>query len=141
MSLKQWMQKIQNNSFLGKDLQGNHQKRGNKISKERRDLVKSHVNSVPRLESHYSKSDTQREYFVEGNLNIKKMYKMYIQWLNVNYPDHIPVSEYTYRHIFNYEFNIGFNKPKKDLCDRCKAHSFKTSDEKIILKNTLGTKI
>ena len=71
------------------DGRGKHDNR--KIISEDEEEVRNHIKSFSQIESHYLRTQTNRE-FLEGNL---------------------------YRRIFNNEFNISFFKPKKDQCDLC----------------------
>ena len=41
-------------------------------------------------------------------------------------------SEDKYRRVFNYQFNIEFHKPKKDLCDECTAFRYLPEDQKLL---------
>lgn len=47
-----------------------------KLSQEKINEVKCHVNSFPNYESHYSRRHTKKRYF-HSNLSVAKMYKMY----------------------------------------------------------------
>ena len=78
--------------------------------------VRDHINSIPRLESHYCRQSTQKEYF-EGTLNMNKLYELYLS--DCESKEVTPAKKHMYRDIFNHEFNIEFQKPKKDLCDVC----------------------
>ena len=93
---------------------GKHTKR--KISQLTRQSVLDHINLFPRVESHYCRQNTCKEYF-EGNLNLKKIHEMYVVYCTEK--EITPAKESMYRYIFNHEFNIEFQKPKKDLCDTC----------------------
>lgn len=111
-----------NNSFLGIDLRGSNNNKSNKMPRDQIDCAKAHIKSFPRVESHYCRADTAREYFLEENLNLKITYNLYLQWLTDNKIEIPPVSASTYRRIFNYDSsNIAFNKPKKDQCEHCKS--------------------
>ena len=80
------------------------------------EFVKSHINSFPKMSSHYCRSATKRKY-LDSNLSLSKMHRLYrekCQKENVR-----PVALSTYRAIFNYSFNLGFHKPKKDRCSTC----------------------
>lgn len=74
--------------------------------------VRAHINSYPRIHSHYRRSDTKLEYLEEG-LSISIMYN--------DYKGNVasPVSYNVFRKVFNTEFNLTFVKPKKDRCDIC----------------------
>lgn len=89
--------------------------------------VRNHINSFPRVESHYCRASTNKEY-LESKLNITKMHKLYCEL----FPD--PVKINVYRKIFETEFNIAFHKPKKDRCDTCEEfkQSPPTSEEEVL---------
>ena len=46
----------------------------------------------------------------------------------------VAVKEHTYRHIFNYEYNIAFFQPKKDQCDYCAQYNNTTGSDKLAMK-------
>lgn len=94
--------------------QGKHKKRF--TSDEEADLVRQHINMFPRIESHYCRANTKREY-IEGDLSIEKMYALYKDFVTERGLD--PVKIWIYRKIFCTEFNISFNRPSKDRCDLC----------------------
>lgn len=79
--------------------------------------VRQHIQSYPMVESHYTRAESKRK-FLEGTLNLSMMYSMYKK-LVAN-----PVKENIYRKIFNSDFNISFQKPKKDRCDLCEENRF-----------------
>lgn len=54
------------------------------------------------------------------------MYNMYCDYCDLHKKE--KVKEYLYRHIFNTEFNIEFQKPKKDRCDLCEEFKMKGND-------------
>jgi hypothetical protein len=113
---------------------GKHRKKF--ISEERKNFVRSHINSFPTFESHYRRNESSKVY-LESSLNIQKMYDLYIEKCNAL--NEIPVKQSYYRQIFNEEFNIYFNKPKNDLCDLCEKYKIlKTSDE--VFENHLKLK-
>ncbi|XP_041357087.1 uncharacterized protein LOC121374176 [Gigantopelta aegis] len=107
----------------------------NKTPKNLTEDVIRHINTFPRIESHYCRADTSKEY-LEAGLNVKEMHRLYktvcIEQNNKS------VSLYMYRHIFDTHFNMGFHTPKKDLCDTCEKYRVKekydsnslTEDEK-----------
>ncbi|ESO91835.1 hypothetical protein LOTGIDRAFT_163196 [Lottia gigantea] len=62
-------------TFVGEDKRGPHTP-SNKTSEERLDLVRKHIESFPKIESHYTRSDTHRQY-LNQDLSISKMYQLY----------------------------------------------------------------
>ncbi|CAH0558680.1 unnamed protein product [Brassicogethes aeneus] len=90
----------------------------NKISKERVDIIKEHINSFPRYSSHYSRSKHVTKKYLNPRLDLKTMYKLYVSFCqDVKYTE--PVKESFYRHIFNTQFNLSFHRPNTDTCITC----------------------
>ncbi|KAE8746061.1 hypothetical protein FOCC_FOCC007184 [Frankliniella occidentalis] len=101
------------------DKRGKHANRPRKTTEEQRQSVKTHINSYPRIPSHYVRSRIQREY-VENGLTGAKMYRHYREWCSESgILEKNRASKSQYRHILNFEFNIGFFRPKKDKCQLC----------------------
>jgi hypothetical protein len=88
------------------------------IPNESKEGVRSHINSFPRVESHYCRSSTQKEY-LDQRLSIPTMYKLYLASEFTDGNNLVKLS--MYRKIFVEEFNLDFFKPRKDRCDTCEA--------------------
>lgn len=103
-------------------------KRGSRTSTrildEKRQVIRDHINMFPRIPSHYCRSSSSREY-LERSLSLSKMYDLYIEYCTEN--NLTPAKKWLYNHIFN-EFNIGFHKPKKDLCEVCSEYDSKKQE-------------
>ena len=113
----------EHNTFILRDMRGHHEPK-HKLSAERRQFIKNHIESFPVMESHYCRADTNRRY-LEPGLNVVKIYELYkekCEELQI-----IPVKCQTYRKIFCTEYNIGFHSPRKDQCLQCEI--FKTAQE------------
>lgn len=81
--------------------------------------VKSHIDSFPRMESHYCRRDSKKLYLA-SDLNISIMYRLYKQQLK----EMQPVSYYVYKDIFrSYDPALSFYQPKKDQCTKCNAYN------------------
>lgn len=87
-----------------------------KISKEDKDRVRMHIEAFPTVESHYCRANSSRKY-LSPRLNVSAMYNLYKDICTEDKV--VPVKLELYRHIFNYEYNFDFLRPKKDLCDVC----------------------
>lgn len=89
-----------------------------KISQDRVDIIKEHINLFPRYVSHYSREKTPNRKYLDPRLTLKEMYKLYLTFChdgkNVE-----PVKESFYRHIFNTQFNLSFHRPNTDTCLTC----------------------
>jgi hypothetical protein len=96
----------------------------NKTAASEEDFIKKHINSFPRIESHYCRANTKQEY-LEAGLTIREMYRLYKEACQKEVRK--PVSEGKYRQVFNDQFNIAFHMPSKDLCDTCETFKSKQS--------------
>lgn len=101
--------------FVGKDKRGS-QEPVNKTSPEVEQRIIQHINSFPRLESHYCRKKSRRQY-LDSNLTLAKMYELYKDQLKST--GEIPASLFVYKQIFGTKFNLSFFRPKKDLCMTC----------------------
>ena len=84
----------------------------NKTSDERESLVREHVESFPRIESHYCRANTAATY-LSPELNISEMYRLYVHDFCVRRNITDPVTKGVYRRIFVSDFIIRFFVPKK----------------------------
>lgn len=118
--------KASGTGIVEEDKRGRH---GNqkKTDGEILNSVRDHINSVPRVESHYLRANTTRE-FVDGGLCIAEMFRNYQEMQNN--ANKAAANYETYARIFNNEFNIGFFVPRKDQCDVCEAYKNATATEK-----------
>ena len=62
--------------ILVEDRRGKHGKH-KKLPPNLRQGISDHINSFPRIESHYLRAQTKREY-LEDDLNLAKMYDLYV---------------------------------------------------------------
>lgn len=112
------------------DKRGKH-KEHRRLDEELIESIRSHINSIPRVESHYVRASTSRE-FIDGGLTIAEMHRNYESLRKL--ADKPSANYDAYARIFNTEFNIGFHVPKKDQCDQCEAFKNSTGDEKLGLE-------
>lgn len=99
------------------DRRGKHTK---KVTPARdRELVAEHINSFPRVQSHFRRSHSNKEY-LEQNLSLQKMYDLYKVWCNEKNVK--PVKFNMYRKVFKTDMNIAFSKPKNDRCELCEEY-------------------
>ena len=119
--------------YIKADKRSKHQNRINKSSRTVENSVREHIAMFNRVESHYCKKDSSREYLDE-KLNLSKMYTMYKEWMINKHHDSI-ASESRYRFIFNTEYNLFFHKLKKGQCDDCAAYQILPDKEKLEFKD------
>lgn len=112
------------------DRQGKHNTHP-KISDAVKDSIRSHINSIPRMESHYLRKQTSKE-FIEGGKTIADLHRDYVRQCEV---EGKPSANYhMYNDIFNSEFNISFFVPRKDQCNVCFKYENSSNEEKEIMK-------
>lgn len=108
--------------FLTDDKRGKH---GNqpKVNPEIKESVRIFINAIPRIESHYLRAQTTREY-IDSSKNLADLYRDYKEDRE---RQQLPfANSVMFNRIFNGEYNISFFIPKKDQCDFCE--SFKNAD-------------
>jgi hypothetical protein len=95
-----------------------------KIPEAKKEKVRQHIQSFPRVASHYCRAKTNKEY-LDPLLSVARMHDLYSEQCAAAGDE--PVTLNGYRTIFNTEFNIGFHIPKSDRCDLCEER--KRNDE------------
>lgn len=99
-----------------------------KIPVEDVNFVKQHIESFPKIESHYCRANTEREY-LDSTLSIKKMYSLYVESCIAAHKN--AVKESFYRNIFSTEYNLYFHVPKKDRCDICEEVKLRKAENSL----------
>ena len=112
--------------------QRGHHIPSNKTSEDDITIVKQHIDSFPKYQSHYCRNDSPHRMYLSPELTIVKMYNLYKQ-------QHVDdaVSEWVYRKIFNECFNLTFGTPKTDTCKTCDQYkvgveAMKTDESKLM---------
>lgn len=114
------------NGTLGEDNRGKHTNH-KEVSKDIKDGVRSHISSIPTIESHYTRAHSEKVY-IEGSKTIAQLHRDYKAQCE---SEGRPYANLTmYRQIFNYEFNIAFFIPKKDQCQICVSYHNSSDIEK-----------
>ncbi|CAC5401173.1 unnamed protein product [Mytilus coruscus] len=85
------------------------------------DLVRRHIESFLVVDGHYTRKDSNRKY-LGADLNIKRMYELYIVQCKDQIPEKDIVSQAVYRKIFNEEYNFSLHVLKKDHCAVCTSY-------------------
>ena len=116
------MLKTDEHGFVENEARG---KMGNrKLSCDLTDSVKDHIKSFPIMESHYVRARSNRQY-LSSSLSLRKMFDHYLE----RNQGKTCVSQ-TYLNIFNFNFNLGFHKPKKDVIDVLNSKKMKLLSSK-----------
>ena len=103
--------------------QGKHTKK--KIPDAVRDGVRKHIYSIPVIDSHYCRANTNRKYF-ESESSISRLYELYQDFCQQKRFQ--PAKKHLYSEIFLTEFNISFQQRKKDRCDKCETFKIKSAE-------------
>ena len=77
-----------------------------------------HIHSVPTVSSHYTRAKSPDICYLEGNLNIKKLFRLHQIWMEEKYPDETRVRLSFYRNQFR-GLRLGFQPPMTDMCSCC----------------------
>ncbi|CAG9773407.1 unnamed protein product [Ceutorhynchus assimilis] len=100
------------------DMRGKHNTRHNRYSDEQIQSVKTHIESIPKYQSHYSRAKNIGKLYLNCDMTITGLYTdFYVPWCreqNIS-----PVKESAYRKIFCTQYNMGFKLPKSNTCKTC----------------------
>lgn len=119
------------NGFLEGEKRG--LKPSNKLPQEITNGMRKHLASIPAVESHYVRANTQRK-FIDGGKNLSDLYRDYLDTCKAS---NTPSGKYSmYRHIFLFEFNMSFNSPKKDQCQTGETFKNSNPEEKTALEDS-----
>ncbi|CAG9762539.1 unnamed protein product [Ceutorhynchus assimilis] len=127
--LRNAVKKVQSTGVLEKEKRGGRDKISALKDRAVRDSIINHINKFPRVESHYYRKDSSREY-LHGDLSLRKMYDMFIEELQST---ESKPSFSLYRFIFK-KINLSFHRPKKDQCGTCRVYHQASEEEKIKIK-------
>lgn len=118
------------------DKRGKNPHRPMPINVDLKKSVRDHINSLPKMPSHYVRQDSQKEYLVGSIESVAQLHEMYTQWMTENAPN-VPNASYRqYNDIFNQEFNLSFFVNKKDMCDICTEYENAPEEEKLRLQES-----
>jgi len=111
---------LKSNILSPKECRGKHQNRPNRITEDILFKINTHINSFPKCESHYSRNDNMNVKYLSPNLNISKLYKLYLKEYEPEYFESMQKGEkikpivkqdYFYDYYRN-NFNLSFGTPK-----------------------------
>ncbi|XP_022818610.1 uncharacterized protein LOC111351076 isoform X1 [Spodoptera litura] len=117
---------IDSNGVAPIDKRGRHENH-KKTCSEVQESVRIHINSISRIESHYLRANTNRE-FIDGGLSIADLHRDYKRIRELENKEAATYDSYF--RTFNTEFNISFFTPKKDQCDVCEQYKNAVGEDK-----------
>lgn len=119
------LDKLNSSGIVEKEKRGGRQEKVLQRDEKIKLSIENHIARFPRMESHYCRAKSTREY-LHPDLNITKMFEMYIAELQEG--EEIP-SKSTYWKIFRSK-NLSFYHPKKDQCSLCLSYREGSEDVK-----------
>ncbi|KAJ8895438.1 hypothetical protein PR048_000770 [Dryococelus australis] len=75
MTVRTAFNKLGEGNYISPDKRGTHTNRPHAIPHKVKDIVGVHVDSIPKIESHYLRKQSKRHY-LEGDLSYSKMYRL-----------------------------------------------------------------
>jgi len=128
---------ILNNVPSPVDKRGKQIKRGNQKKDQVIFQIETHIDSFPSRISHYSRHKNESVRYLSADLNISKMYELYMvkhesnTWKSIQEGDKNIKPNVTYdfyRNHFLTNFNLSFGYPRSDTCQKCdKLQNFITT--------------
>lgn len=109
----------------------------NKSDEEKIMLLKTYIEKLPAVPSHYCRNKSTKLYIPQEFQNISFLYKCYIKYLEEQDLNSLVLSKRVFRSIFKTDFNIGFHLPKKDKCNFCERYKNVQPETRTILEQTL----
>jgi chemotaxis protein histidine kinase CheA len=126
------MKKTECGVYTGRDERGRRDPY-NKTKQEDLEFVHWHISSFPTVGNQKSKKDGSiKKQFLASDLNVGKMYSMYKD--ACRNAGKKPVGISVYRHSFKEDFNLAFQKKKKEHCANCRcacAHQHSEARKKL----------
>ncbi|XP_046661862.1 uncharacterized protein LOC124355023 [Homalodisca vitripennis] len=93
----------------------------------KKDSIKSFIKTFIPVQKHYCRAKNKHRQYLPSELNITKMWKMYIE----QHPTEELKYEYDFfRLVFSENFNIGFDAPYTDKCSTCTRLECELATEK-----------
>lgn len=116
-----------NYGFLSDDKTGKHENHVT-VPESVKNEARNHIAFIPTVQSHYTRADSTKKY-IEGGRTLTDIYRDYKQECQREHKNY--VSFCIFRQIFNYEFNLEFFKPNKDLCEFCESYKNMNENERL----------
>lgn len=105
----------------------------NKTDESKILVLKSFIENLPAVPSHYCRNKSNKLYISSEFRNISGLYKAFTQHLISIHKESSQMSLRVFRSVFKNNFNIGFHLPKKDKCVTCESYkNLEEEDKKTI---------
>ncbi|KAM3960074.1 uncharacterized protein ACR2FA_005875 [Aphomia sociella] len=124
--------KIDEHGILAQDLRGQHSNHV-RVDEQLLNDIKQFIDAIPRIESHYIRQNSTREY-IDGGKTISDLFRDFKE--NQNKNNKAAGSYCTFYKVFTQDYNISFFRPRKDQCDLCLQYKNSTPDQKVLLQES-----
>ena len=128
---------LQNKILSGSNVlddRGKHATRPNKVDADAWTLLHVYcAECIPHAPSHYSHTKTDRQYFLNPDLSMKKLYKGFVDYYGAVTGKDLRLAFNTFERHFVTREPYGFRLPRTDVCNLCYEHELKrhcTPEEK-----------
>jgi hypothetical protein len=95
------------------------QQKVNKINENIWESFKLFLTLIPSKPSHYTTERSKKRYFDDPELNIIKLYELFIDYYEKEHKIKLTFSYKTFSNYFNKYCNYAFRTPRIDRCDYC----------------------
>jgi len=110
------------------DRRGKYDHSKQQIAADRIKFIEDHIRSFPVNESHYTRAHSESRQYLSANLNIRKMYDLYVERCGNMRQE--PFEYWCYHEVFNTKFNLLFHQPRKDTCKQCDIYKAQIVSER-----------
>ncbi|KAK5640066.1 hypothetical protein RI129_010877 [Pyrocoelia pectoralis] len=107
------LKRYKNENQMPLERRGGDRTKGKNNNK--RAAIKTFVESLTCIQSHYCRSKTAHRFYLPAELSIRELWRMYNNRVNLD----LQVKESFFRYLFVRTYNVGFGTPKTDLCSTC----------------------
>ncbi|KAL8594817.1 hypothetical protein ACOMHN_047534 [Nucella lapillus] len=111
------MKKTECGVYVGRDERG-RKSPVNKTKPEDSEFIHWHIRSFPTVEASKGKKNKNRKRYLSEDLNVGRMYNLYKDMCEQTGRKVMGIA--VYRNFFHQDFNLAFQKPKKEHCVNCK---------------------
>lgn len=119
-------EKILNGKMDCGDMRGGARKNLMSRPTQWNEKIIEHIKSFTTYESHYAWKKSPNKLFLSPDLNVSKMYRLFLaKHASEFLSGKPPVSRKWYHNIFLTKFNLSFSTPKVDTCSTCDALAIK----------------
>ncbi|XP_022832335.1 uncharacterized protein LOC111360590 [Spodoptera litura] len=125
-SVRSWVNKSECGMFAKENPEQIEKKKRGEKKRLSREFLVEFIENLPQLPSHYCRKDTSKTYLEPIPGGMVEVYRTYTEASTTK--NLIPLCRTMFDNIIK-EKNIGFQQPKKDLCDTCLSYHTKQISE------------